>query len=72
MRTIRVLPKARFDKHGARPRFRPWMFALALAAVAFGTTFHAVEAGPALNGAIHPAQVTLRSDPLAFMFANQP
>lgn len=75
MRTIRVLPKARFDKHGARPRSGRSIVALALAlalmTIAGGTTPSTENPWPMFAHASHPAQFTLRTDPVVYMFANQ-
>jgi len=75
MRTIRVLQKARFDKHGARPRSGRSIvaLALALALMAFvgGITPSAENPRPMFGHASNPAQFTLHTDPLVYMFANQ-
>lgn len=75
MRTIRVLPKGRFDKQGARPRsgrsIIALALALALAAIAGGTTPSTENPKPMFGRASHPAQFTLRTDPVVYMFANQ-
>ena len=77
MRTIRVLQKARFDKHGARPRSGRSIVALALAlalalmAIVGGITPSAENPRPMFGHASNPAQFTLHTDPLVYMFANQ-
>ncbi|MCP1572964.1 hypothetical protein RB25_13420 [Herbaspirillum rubrisubalbicans] len=77
MRTIRVLPKARFDKHGARPRSGRLIVALALTlalslvAIATGTTSSTENPGPLIGLGSHSAQFTLHTDPVVYMLENQ-